>query len=325
MGNANQPLLSVVVVIVSDTTRSRYDLEHLEGTLQALAEQAQAPPLEIIVPYLTPLEGIEALKRRYARVHFIPVHDLPGYDPLTPGREHHDQLRARGLAAATGDLVALLEDHGCPDRNWAAAMVKAHRSEYAGMGGAIENGADRALNQAVYFCDFGRYQNPLRAGESEYASDENTVYKREALEAVRSVWRDSFQETAVNQALRTGGRKLALTPDAVVYQRRRGLRLGDALKERAIWGRSYAISRCALISGGKRLYYAALSGLLPAVLTLRIARVALSKGRTPGALLRALPLVALLTSAWACGEFSGYLKGAPAPVEAAGVRTQGAA
>ena len=325
MGIAKQPLLSVVVVIVSDTTRSRYDVEHLEGTLEALASQTEAPPLEIIVPYLTPLEGVEALKRRYPRVNFFAVHDLPGYDPLRPGREHHDQLRARGLAAATGELVGLLEDHGCPERHWAAAMVRAHYSDYAAVGGAIENGEDRELNRAVCLCDFGRYQNPLAAGESEYASDANLVYKREALEAVRSVWRDAFQETAVNHALRTQGRKLALTPDAVVYQQRQGLRLGDALEERAIWGSSYARSRCAIISGGKRLYYAALSGLLPAVLTLRTARLALAKGRTPATVLRSLPLVLLLSSGWAFGELSGYLKGTPAPVQTAGVRTQGAA
>ena len=45
-------------------------------------------------------------------------------------------------------------------------MVVAHREYYAAIGGAIENGVDRPLNWAVYYSDFGRYQNPFQSGES---------------------------------------------------------------------------------------------------------------------------------------------------------------
>ena len=90
----------------------------------------------------------------------------------------------------------LLEDHARPDAHWAANVVAAHRQTHAAVGGAIENGIDRALNWAVYYCDFGKYQNPVPAGETPFASDANTTYKRAELESVRSVWGDAFARSS---------------------------------------------------------------------------------------------------------------------------------
>jgi hypothetical protein len=309
MPGSVQPLLSVVIVIVSDTTRSRYDTEHLAGTLEALAAQVDAPAMEVLVPYRTPLDGVEELARQHPGVRFLPVSDLRSYRRTAGGREHHDELRARGIEAARGDIVAMLEDHGRPDAHWARRMAAAHREPWAAVGGAIENGIDRPLNWAVYFCDFGRYQNPLPAGESEFASDANICYKRSALESVQGAWQGQYRETEVNWELRSRGQKLALAPDAVVYQQRLGLRLATALAERYIWGRSYAESRCSLISRGKQLALAATSPLIPIVLVSRMARDAFSRRRNFSAFLRSVPITALLACAWSAGEARTYICG----------------
>jgi hypothetical protein len=307
-------MISIVVVIVSDTTGSRYDTVHLEGTLEALAGQAGAPPMEIIVPYAPPLEGVARLAEHYPQARFVPVADLQRSGGAS--REHHDQLRARGLALARGELVALLEDHALPDPHWAAAMAEAHRERWAGVGGAIENGIDRALNWAVYFCDFAHYQNPLPAGESDFASDANACYKRAALETIEPIWREAFQERAVNWALKGAGEKLALAPEAIVYQHRLGLRLSDSLKERFVWGRSYAAGRCGTIGRGKQLAYAALAPAIWAVLVARMGKTVAARGRLMRPFLQALPLTAVLALAWSAGEMSAYLKGGGAPEKA---------
>ena len=78
----------------------------------------------------------------------------------------------------------------------------------------------------MYFCDFGKYQNPVPAGETAFASDANVAYKRSALDAIKPVWKEKFHETSVNWALREHGGKLVLSPDMVLYQHRLGLRLG---------------------------------------------------------------------------------------------------
>lgn len=300
-----QPVISVVVAIVSDTTGPRADVLHLERCLEALSRQADAPPTEVIVPYHDKVDGIDELARRYPQVRFLHV---TGEEATSDGggREHHDVLRARGMAAAAGDLIALLEDHGRPDESWCANIAAAHQAEYAAICGAIENGIDRPLNWAVYYCDFGRYQNPVPSGESSFASDANTSYKRSALESLRSLWERRFREVVINGALLSRGEKVALRPEIVVYQHREGLRFPTALRERYTWGRSYAVTRCELLSNPKRLAYAVLSPVLPALMLLRLARTARRRGRF-GPFARALPLIAALLVSWSFGEAMGYI------------------
>jgi hypothetical protein len=307
MNQMKHPILSVVVAIVSDTTGTRADVSHLEGNLEALSRQIDPPPVEIVVPYHAKVEGIEKLKLRFPNVVFIRVDDLKTYSGKGGSREHHDELRARGLALARGEIIGLLEDHGLPDPHWCSELVEAHQQSYAAVGGAIENGVDRPLNWAVYFCDFYRYQNPVTEGESPFVSDANVSYKRSILESIRSTWEETFHETLVNEALTSRGEKLALSSKIVVYQHRRNLKLWSALKERYIWGRSYAITRSKLVGRIKTLVHGAVSLMLPGILLLRITRSVVKKGRCVGSFLKAFPLIAILTSAWSFGELTGYL------------------
>ena len=307
MPAATGPVLSVVVVIVSDTIKARARADDLAGCLEALQRQIDARPTEVIVPYHENTDGIGALELRFPDVRFIAVAD-PEIAARKPGsREHHDVLRARGLAVARGTLVALLEDHARPDAHWCANIVAAHRTNDAAVGGAIENGVDRPLNWAVYYCDFAKYQNPVPAGESASASDANTAYKRSALESVRSLWEASFREVVVNGALLAAGKKVTLRPDIVVYQHRSDLTLGSALHERYVWGRSYAATRSALLSPSRRLIYVALSPLLPLLIMSRMTVTVWKRHRLFGKFLSVAPLTALLTCSWSAGECIGYI------------------
>jgi hypothetical protein len=301
--------LSVVVAIVSDTTSFHGDSSQLCGCLEALSKQLDPPSMEIIVPYHDRVANIDEVKSRFPDVKYIHVDDLKLLGDKPGSREHHDELRARGLALAKGEIIGLLEDHARPDLQWCARVVEAHQQDIAAAGGAIENGIDRPLNWAVYFCDFGKYQNPVPAGPSWFASDANVAYKRSALDSISETWQQVFHETMVNSALLEKGGKIVLSPDIVVYQHRTNLKLGAALKERFIWGRSYAGTRCRLISGAKRMLYALLSPALPFVLLYRMTINVVKKGRCVGSFFKAVPLTAMLTASWALGELTGYLTG----------------
>jgi hypothetical protein len=304
MSTLPAPVLSIVVVIVSDTTE-RASAAHLGRCLDALAKQVDAPPFEVIVPHLPQVADLDRVRGRFPWVTFLTADDVTA---RAGGREHHDVLRSRGLAAARGDVIGLLEDHARPDPGWCASVMSAHGGPHAAIGGAIENGVERPLNWAVYYCDFGRYQNPVPAGETPFASDANTTYKRQALERVRPVWQESFREVVVNGALKNLDATIALDPRIVVYQNRVGLTLRTALRERFVWGRSYAATRRALLPLTKRLFYAVLSPLLPAVLFLRMAKTSNERGslRT---FVPAIPLTLLLLVTWSAGEGMGYLFG----------------
>jgi hypothetical protein len=224
---------------------------------------------------------------------------------------HHDELRARGLAEANGEIVALIEDHGIATPDWIARRAEAHHYPAAAVGGAIENGIDRPLNWAVYFCDFLCYQNPLPEGETFTISDANLAYKCTALESIRTVWQEVFRESSVNDAMRARGEKLVLAPLAVVSQHRQGLRLRAALQERYVWGGSYAATGAKLAGTRCRLFWAVFAPALPLLMLARMILMAWGTRRTLGAFAEALPLIAALSLSWLCGEFIGCLTGRP--------------
>jgi hypothetical protein len=298
--------LSVVIVIASDTVQKPGRADHLRHCLRALHAQERSPSMDIVVPHLPDVVGIQELVRDFPNVRFVQVVDIDRKLAAGPCRDHHDELRARGLEVVHGDIVALLEDHEFPARDWAAQVIAAHRTKYAGIGGAVENSVNRPLNWAVFFCDFGRYQNPITPGATLVASDVNVSYKRHALQVIADVWRTRFHERLVHAAMLQRGMLLALNPSIVVYQHRVDLTLRIALRERLIWGRSYASTRAERWSAVRRLWYSALSPVLPAVLVVRLARNVVQKRHSRLAFVRALPFTLLLTTVWAIGELLGY-------------------
>lgn len=306
---AADPLLTVIVTVVSDTTKPA-DTSHLQGCLEALQNQIDPPAMEVLVTCDACLPGIKELQQRFRDVGFICVEKLRTAR-LNPSREHHDELRSIGIRSARAPLIALLEDHGRPDPHWSANLIKEHAQPYAAIGGAIENEIDRPLNWAVYFGDFGRYQSPVPRGPGAFVSDANVCYKRAALERVADSWTYAYDETRVHAALARRGEILALAPDVIVYQHRLNLRLGPALKERYVWGRSYAALRVATITRSRRAVLLALFPLLPLIRLLRQFRTVLRKRRNRAVFVRALPLTALLDLIWSCGEFVGFLTGRP--------------
>jgi hypothetical protein len=173
----------------------------------------------------------------------------------------------------------------------------------------VDCDSPRTLNWAVWFCDFGRYQSPVAEGSAAFVSDSNVAYRRQALERVREAWRHDYHETAVHWALSDAGYELCLTPRVQVWQARSGLTLAAALQERFVWARSFAGTRAGLAGQPSRWVLAALSPLLPVVMTWRICRGTLQRRRHRGQLVRALPLILLLQTVWACGEGAGYITG----------------
>jgi hypothetical protein len=210
---------------------------------------------------------------------------------------------------ARGEIVALIEDHGIVTPDWSARLLEAHAGASAAVGGAIENGIDRPLNWAVYFCDFLRYQNPLPEGETAIVSDANVAYKRIALESIRPIWREIFHEASVTAALRSRGQQIILAPAAVLHQHRQGLRVSSALRERFVWGRSYAATRARLARLSQRAFWAFFAPALPALMMTRMTRMAWQKRRTMNAFLKAFPLTCALAASWSCGEWVGYVTG----------------
>ncbi len=308
------PFLSVIVTVVDGG-------EALRRCLDGLLAQRDAPAMEILVPVdvtaASARQVVDEVKagRASALVRSVELGRIETRDaPSSHAGQHElfDRRRAAGLAAARGDLIAILEDRGVPRPDWAAAIVRHHQSvPNLVVGGAVENGRDATLNWAVFFCDFGRYQLPFVPGPRATVSDVNVAYKRRALEETRDVWRDRFHEPWVHQALEQRGETLLAFPDIVVDQVRDDLRLGPLIRERIAWGRLFGSLRAHRASLPRRLVWVVAAPVVPIVMFARVLRDRAGKPPPIGRFLLATPATFLLLIAWAAGEAAGAFRARP--------------
>jgi hypothetical protein len=300
--------LSVVVAIVDGG-------EALRACLAALREQAGVEELELLVPVDSRCPHVKEALAAHPEARVLALGEIASphaADSLLALHERIDRRRAVGLAAASGDIVALIEDRVLPRAGWAQRLLAVHAEQpRAGVvGGAVAAPSGGVLARAVYFCDYGRYAPPLRAGSAAALSDVNVSYKRAALEATRELWRERYHESSVHWRLRELGIPLWAAPDAVVSAAREHagpLALGALLRERIAFARVFGWTRAKQAPLERRLAWLALTPALPFLLTAR--RVAERVQR--GALLRdgflaALPAIFLLSCAWSLGEAQAY-------------------
>lgn len=301
--------LSVVLTVVGGRVAVR-------KCLQSLAGQIDFEKNEIIVPYDKWSKAVGDLAAEFPRVFFHFIND-PGKAASENVASHthrlFDRRRAAGLRLAKGKIIAMTEDYARPAPDWCRRILETHaRSDIAVIGGAIENGVDKPLNWAWYYCDFGRYGRPLTKDEAQYVSDVNVSYKREALDAVRDVWLENYQETSVHWALQERGTKLFLNDEIVVFQHRPPLSLTAAWRERVEWGRIFAETRTKKINARRRLHFAAGTIFLPFLLTARAVGNVRRQKKSLIKMAKAYPLMVFLLAGWSLGEFFGYVAGEPA-------------
>jgi len=168
---------------------------------------------------------------------------------------------------------------------------------------------DTVLNWAFYFADYLRYLDP-REGPAQQLTDGNVTYKRTALAQIREVWEPEFHENLVHAALAERGESLWLSPKIVVRQKR-GMTFRGAVYDRYAFGRLFGSSRVAGMRAVDRLKFTALCIVLPAVLVMRVASHVARTRRYAAAALRAFPVLLLISTVWAWGEFLGYVTARP--------------
>jgi hypothetical protein len=288
----------------------------LSGALDALDAQAGVTDVEIIVPVDASIDGLDALRARFPRVLFVEVDGTAALARSADlGVQHQaiDRRRAAGLAAASADVIALTDEHARPGPDWCVTLLETHdRLPHAVIGGAIENVNDRAINQALFIADAGRYQNPLPDGPADFVSDMNVSYKREPLHSIAHVWSEVYNETRIHDSLRARNHVTWLSSAPVVNMDRGSITAGYALREAFAWSRLYAGRRARQAGFGRRLVLGIGAPLLVPVLLVRQFRIATTRGRL-GPLLRCLPFLVLVDMARAAGEWVGYVTGREAP------------
>ncbi len=280
-------LLSVVVVAYAGPA-------YVTRCLAALDVQTDSGPYEVIVVF-DKLSLPDALVAQHPATRWI-ADQSP--DPA--------RLRALGVAAARGALIAVTEDHCVPSPTWIRDLRMAHlEHRVAAIGGPLDKLVpDSALNWAGYLLEFGRYQPPLTTGDALYLTDCNVSYQRAALEAIRDVWMNAFHETTTHWALRDRGERLVLDARPTVSQQR-SVTWWGGLVEKVQHGAVFGRTRLPGLSYGARAMRALSTPALPFVLTLRAVRLASARGRGAEAV-RAIVPIFLFATGWALGELGAY-------------------
>ena len=300
------PLLSVVVTLV--------DGGHvMRRFLDAVTNQIDPPRLDIVLPYDDSVADVADFQQDYPDVRFLPLGTIVPERPIETAAGQHelyDRRRAAGLAAAKGDLIAILEDRGAPVADWAKTVVRLHEQPHGVIGGAIECAPGDLLNWAFYVCDFGRYGLPFESAPATWVSDVNVTYKRKQLEATRELWKERFREPVVHWALLEQGETLFLSSEAVVEHKRPSTTLGVLLPERFDWGRLFGHIRAMHMGPLKRAVYSLAGPVIPPMLLVRHGITQFRKGNF-GRYLKAAPLALILMTFWTAGEVWGTITGKP--------------
>jgi hypothetical protein len=254
---------------------------------------------ELIVARAAPADEIAALSARYSTVHFVAA----PMDATIP------ELRALAMSRATGDIVALTEDHCIAHEHWVESLARSASDDADVVGGGMDNARRvRAVDWAAYFAEYGFFapSRPETNGKAPLLTGANVAYTRAVVDDVIEWARAGEWENVAHERLIARGSILRFARTAAVYQNQ-SYSLSAFCVDRYEHGRDYARKRLAEQGGSNRWLLLAASPVLPFFLTWRVARAAAHSRWSTFA--RALPATFLFLTAWSVGEAAGYFRG----------------
>jgi glycosyltransferase involved in cell wall biosynthesis len=283
------PELSVVVPSVNS-------LDDLAGCLQALEAQRADVRLEVLVADRLGEAVRDEVRRRFPATRVI----------AAPLESTIPELRAMAIKAATGDLVAVIEDHVIVPPGWARQLAQAIAEGADVVGGSVENAArDSLMDWAAFLCEYSAALPPLPAGKVPWLVGNNVVYRRALLEKHQATLDEGRWENHLHDTLRRDGIDLVCRPE---------IRVGHKMhytfwlyfSQRFLYSRSYAGMRTEGRPFMTRLAYGCAAFVLPPLLLFRTVSTILKKGGHTALLLQSLPLISLFVLSWGAGEVAGY-------------------
>lgn len=290
---APSPALSVIVPSVNGTG-------DLVPCLEALAAQREDVVLEVVVVDRLGEAVRNVVRRTFPWVRVVAA--APG--TTIPA------MRALGFDAATGDFIAVIEDHVQVPPGWGGALLAAQEGGVTVVGGGVSNAATaRVVDWAAFLCEYSHCIPPLPAGPSDWLTGNNVVYPRALLQRYRASLAPDKWENHLHDLMRRDGVALVCRPDIVVAHKKH-YTVGEYATQRYLYARSYAGARVAGAGRARRLAFGAAACALPPVLYYRVVSRVVAKRRHRAELVRSLPLLALFVVSWAAGEVVGSWFGA---------------
>jgi GT2 family glycosyltransferase len=229
------------------TDRRRRPKPALRALREAYARPAiatgQAPSVSVVVcthngaaTLADCLEGVAGL--RYPRFETIVVDDgstdasaeiatLFGARVIQTENEGLSAARNTGLAAATGEIVAYIDDDARPDPDWIAYLAAGFAAtSHAAIGGPnVPPPGDGFVPSCVANAPGGPVHVLISDTEAEHLPGCNMAFRRDALVAAGGfdpTFRAAGDDVDLCWRLREQGETLGFAPSAFVWHRRRG-------------------------------------------------------------------------------------------------------
>lgn len=300
---SSTPSVSTALPTVSVVIASGAGGDFLYRLLDSLADQARAEGSEVIVVDRVGDSVTTRLQRDYP---WVTVTSLPqradGRKPSVP------DLRAAGVDRASGELVAVIEEHCRVPAGWLRAIRESFAAEDAAIGGPILDDAwSRRSDWVVYFSEYHNYLPPWPDGPRTMLNGANTVYRRSLLLKHRDALSQGYWEVELHPRLEREGRMRGL--QRLGAHHTGPFRFGYYLRQRFLLARVWGAMQRNQGSGAKRLFYLVFAPLFPFLLLARIANRVRQSGRYLTQFTRTLPLLVPVAFAYVAGEWSGYAFG----------------
>lgn len=287
-----QPKFSVVLA-------SKVGAPFIDRCLESLREQTTTLDAEVVVVAGTADHAAE-LEARFPWVRV--VHGA--------GITKVPALRRLGVEEATGELVAIIEEHCSAKGDWLDQAVRAHeRGDFAAVGGPVVDDDYRRLRDwVVYFLEYNSAMPPAPKGETLELNDANVVYRRRVLLDHLDLLGEGYWSMTLNPVLHGKGTKLHSAPEMVVYHHG-PFDFGYYLHQRFLFSRAFAGVRAQAEPAWRRMAYLVGAPLIPLMLLGRMTSRVLQKRHRVGRFVLSLPLIVPALVVMVAGEWVGCMLG----------------
>jgi glycosyltransferase involved in cell wall biosynthesis len=225
-------------------------------------------------------------------------------------RETVPDLRRRGVEEASGDIVAIIEEHCLAAPDWLPRAIEAHAGGgYGVVGGPVaDHNYKRLRDWVVYFCEYNNYFPPWQEEKAHDLGSANIAYSRAVLLKYKDLLGAGYWEAGLHPRLIADGVKFRPAPAMVVYHRG-PFNYGYYLQQRYWFSRAFAGARSRHLPVGRKIAYFLTAPLLPFLLLARMAQRVSRQHCHVDKFVQSLPLLIPALFVYVAGEFVGYLAG----------------
>jgi hypothetical protein len=166
----HEPQLSAI--LVAGPLRRR-----AQRVLDALGAQSAVDAIEAVVVDIAPRGTPRLAVPPHLRVEYASRPDI----------NHWGEARTEGVQRAHSEVIAFIEDHCFPSREWAEILIHAHRGPWQSVGYAFTNANPGSyVSRSSFMARYGQFVHPAPGGPAPIVSGNNVSYKRQLLLAFGS-------------------------------------------------------------------------------------------------------------------------------------------